>query len=119
MSRPGCAMAAVALSAVAATPAFGGVWFSKTTARGIAVKVTSDTCRTIDWCVGYRVASARRCRRVRDHTIYCPIAFVTADRRRCGGVVAVRKARGGRLDHGMAMPMNCSADRPSPSDIPT
>jgi hypothetical protein len=114
-----CVVGAVALAAIITAPAFGAVWLSKISAREIAVKVTSKTCRSIDWCVRSEVAPVKRCRRVRDHTIYCAITFVTADRRRCGGVVAVRKTRTGRLERGMAVPMNCGAGAsPTGTDIP-
>jgi hypothetical protein len=109
MLKRGCAVGAFALAATITAPASGAVWLSKTTAREIAVNVTSKTCRSFDWCVRSEVAPVKRCRRARDHTVYCAITFVTADHRRCGGVVAVRKTRAGRLDRGMAVPMNCGA----------
>jgi hypothetical protein len=109
MWKRSCALGTVALAAVVTTPAFGAVWLSKTTAREIAVDVTSEACRSVDWCVRSRVAPVKSCRRVRSHTVYCPIAFVTADSHRCAGVVAVRKTRTGRIDRGMSVPMNCSA----------
>jgi hypothetical protein len=108
MWKRSCAVGAVALAAAVPTPAIGAVWLSKNTAREIAVNVTSKSCRSVDWCFDFSVAPAEHCRRVRDNTVYCAIAFVTADHHRCAGVVAVKKTRTGRIDRGMAMPMNCS-----------
>jgi hypothetical protein len=110
MRKRGCALGAVALAAVVTTPAFGAVWLSKTAAREIAVNVTAETCRTVEWCADFEVVPAERCRRVRDQTVYCAMAFVTADRHRCAGVVALKKMRTGLIDRGMSMPVNCSPD---------
>jgi hypothetical protein len=114
MCKRGCAVGAVVLAVAVATPAFGAVWLSKTTAHQVAVTVTSQTCRSVGWCVRFEVVPVNRCRRVRN-VVYCGIAFVTADRSRCPGVVAVNRTRAGRIDRGMAVPMNCGAG-PLPSD---
>jgi hypothetical protein len=121
MSKTVCAVAAVALVAVATTalvavvttPAFGTAWLSKTTARRIAVDVTAQSCRTVDWCVAYDVVPVRRCRRHRDQRVSCAIAFRTADGRRCLGLATMKRTRGGQIDRGMAVPMNCSPAAPS------
>jgi hypothetical protein len=109
MWKRSCAVGAVALAAAVTTPAFGAVWLSKITAHEIAVKATSETCRSVDWCVRSEVTPVKSCRRVRAHTVYCPIRFVTADGRHCTGLVTVKKTRTGRIDRGMAVPMNCGA----------
>ena len=108
MCKQVCAVGVVALAFAGTAPAFGAVRLSKRTARQVAVSVASEKCRSLDWCVNVEVAPAKSCRRVRD-VVYCGIAFVTIDRVRCGGVVAVKKAPTGRIDHGMAVPMNCGA----------
>jgi hypothetical protein len=38
--------------------------------------------------------------------------FLTARDDRCRGLVSVKRARGGRLDVGMAVPMNCAGATP-------
>jgi hypothetical protein len=108
MCRRVCAVGVVALAFAVITPVSGAVWLSKTTARSVAFTLASQTCRSFDWCVNFEVATARGCHRARD-VVYCGIAFVTVDRVRCGGVVAVKKVAGGRIDRGMAVPVDCGA----------
>jgi hypothetical protein len=109
MTRRSCAAAVVVLAAVAAPPAVAGGWLSKTAARKVAVDTASRTCRSLAWCDDVEVVPPRRCRRAEDGTVFCRIAFVTADRRRCGGVVAVSRTTRGRIQRGMAVPSDCSA----------
>jgi hypothetical protein len=109
LRKPSCAVAGVALVATLTAAAFAGVLLTKTRARAVALAVTSETCRSFSWCLDYEVVPAQNCRRADSRLVYCRIAFVTADSRRCGGVVMVRRARGGRIDRGMAVPQNCSA----------
>ena len=109
MCKRACAVGVVAVAFAVTTPAFGAERLSKSTARQVAVSVASEKCRSLDWCVNAEVAPVKSCRRVGD-VVYCGIAFVTVDRVRCGGVVAVKKAPSGRIDHGMAVPMNCGVD---------
>jgi hypothetical protein len=107
--RTGVTATVVLAAAVATTPAFGAAWLSKATARSVAVRMSAETCSAIDWCKGYEVVSPRRCRRASGRAVYCRIVFITAGRDRCGGVVSVSKTRSGRIDRGMAVPMDCSA----------
>ena len=100
----------MALAAVPAASAVAAVFLSKTQARRVAVTVTAQTCRVVPWCKGYTVVPAQRCSRERPSAVHCSIAFLTADRRRCRGLVVVAKRRTGRIDRGMAVPMNCGAD---------
>jgi hypothetical protein len=113
MWRLACAVAAaVALAAIVAAPAARAApaaWLSKRAARAVAVDAAARTCRAVGWCTRPEVVPARRCRRAKDRTVYCAIAFVTADARRCGGVVAVSRTRKGRVERGMAVPADCSA----------
>jgi hypothetical protein len=117
MIKTGSVLAAVlavlALAAPADAPIGGtsAAWPSKRDARRVAVRATAATCRTVAWCIGYDVVPAHRCRRAEHRTVYCAIAFITAQRQRCGGVVGVSKTRRGRLDQVMAVPQNCSADQ--------
>jgi hypothetical protein len=103
------ALAAVAAAATLAAPASGAVWISKRAARAVAVDAASQTCRAVGWCKGSEVVPAPRCRRASDRTVYCRVAFLTADADRCGGVVAVSRTRRGRIERGMALPEDCSA----------
>jgi hypothetical protein len=106
------ALTALALASPAAAPAAStsAVRLSKRDAHRVAVRTTAATCRAVAWCTGYDVVPARRCRRAEHRTVYCAIAFITAQRQRCGGVVGVSRTRSGRLDRVMAVPQNCSAD---------
>jgi hypothetical protein len=106
--------AAITLAVVPATTAVGAVFLSKTEAHRAAVTVTARTCRVVPWCRGYTVVPARRCARERSDRVHCAIAFITANRHRCRGLVVVAKRRTGRLARGMAVPMDCSgtAERP-------
>ncbi len=113
MGKRVLAVGAVALAFVVTAPTFGAVSLSKIKARQVAVRLASQTCRSFDWCVNVEVARAKSCRRVRD-VVYCGIAFVTVDRARCSGVVTVKQAPTGRIDRGMAVPMNCGAGGPFP-----
>jgi hypothetical protein len=107
----------LALSVPAAAPtATSATWPSKRDARRVAVRATAVSCRAVAWCTGYNVVPAHRCRRAEHRTVYCAIAFVTAQRQHCGGVVGVRRTRRGRLDQVMAVPEDCSAARPP--DLP-
>ena len=105
--------AAVTLAAMPATSS-AAVFLSKTQARRAALSVTARTCRIVSWCKGFEVVPARRCRRERPERVHCSIAFLTADLHRCRGLVVVSKTRTGRLDRGMAVPMNCGAEEPTP-----
>ena len=100
----------MALAGVTAPSALAAVFLSKTQARRVAVTVTAQTCRIVPWCKGYTVVPAQRCSRERPSAVHCSIAFITADRRRCRGLVFVAKRRTGRIDRGLAVPMNCGAD---------
>jgi hypothetical protein len=101
---------ALAAPALAPTTSTSAAWPSKHDARRVAVRDTAASCRAVAWCTGYDVVPARRCRRAEHRTVYCAIAFITATRQRCGGVVGVSRTRSGRLDRVMAVPQNCSAD---------
>jgi hypothetical protein len=114
----GVAALALAAPAVAPTAGSSAVRLSKPDAHRVAVRATADTCGAVAWCKGYDVVSAKRCRRDNAKTVYCAIAFITAQRQRCGGVVGVSRTRGGRLDKVMAVPQNCSADQPPDGDRP-
>jgi hypothetical protein len=105
-------LAALALAAPALAPTIStsAAWPSKHDARRVAVRDTAASCRALAWCTGYDVVPAHRCRRAEHQTVYCAIAFITATRQRCGGVVGVSRTRSGRLDRVMAVPQNCSAD---------
>jgi hypothetical protein len=109
-SRLAAAFAAVALVSAVAAPAAdtSAAWPTKRAARRVAVRVTAATCREVAWCQGFYVVPAYHCRRAAHRTVYCAIAFVTAQRERCGGVVGVSKTRRGRLDNVMAVPLDCS-----------
>jgi hypothetical protein len=85
---------------------------SRDDARRAAVRASAQTCEAVHWCAGYGVVSARRCRRARDQTVSCAMWFLTARDDRCRGLVSVKRARGGRLDVGMAVPMNCAGATP-------
>jgi len=111
------ALAALALACPGAA-AGSAVWLSKTDAHRLAVRATAATCRAVAWCKGYDVVPARRCRRDEHETVYCAIAFITAQRQRCGGVVGVSRTRRGRLDQVMAVPQNCGADNVTGGDRP-
>jgi hypothetical protein len=113
------AVLALAAPAVAPPASTSGAWPSKRDARRVAVRATAATCRTVAWCIGYNVVPAHRCRRAEHRTVYCAIAFITAQRQRCGGVVGVSKTRRGRLDQVMAVPQNCSADQLPDDGRPT
>ena len=112
MCKRVCAVGVVALVFAVTTPALAGAGLSTATARQVAVRVASERCRSFDWCVNFEVAPVGSCRRVRA-VVYCGIAFVTVDRVRCRGVVAVKKAPSGRIDHAMAVPTDCGAGRAS------
>jgi hypothetical protein len=84
------------------------VLLTKREARRVTVKASADTCRIVEWCRGYRVVPAERCRRKSRRTVYCPMAFLTADAHRCGGGVLVMKTPRGRIGLAMAVPLNCS-----------
>jgi hypothetical protein len=107
-------LAVLALAAPADAPpaSSSAAWPSKHDAHRVAVRATAATCRTVAWCTGYDVVPAHRCRRAEHRTVYCAIAFITAQRQRCGGAVGVNRTRRGRLDQVMAVPQNCSADQP-------
>ena len=111
------ALATLALACPGAA-AGSAVWLSKPDAHRLAVRATAATCRAVAWCKGYDVVSASRCRRDEHQTVYCAIAFITAQRERCGGVVGVSRTRGGRLDRVMAVPQNCGSDNVSGGDRP-
>jgi hypothetical protein len=104
-------LAGLALAALAVAPtSTSAAWPSKHDARRVAVRDTAASCRAVAWCTDYDVVPAHRCRRAAHQTVYCAIAFITATRQRCGGVVGVSRTRPGRLDRVMAVPQNCSAD---------
>jgi len=109
MRRSSCVAAAVVMATVAATPAYADARLAKTTAHRVAVQVSDQTCSALQWCKGYEVVRAPRCRREHVRSVYCRVTFFTAARDRCGGVVSVSKTRRGRIDRGMAVPMDCSA----------
>jgi hypothetical protein len=104
---------AAALTLSAATAAAAGV--SSADARRAAVRASARTCAVVPWCKGYGVVPARRCRRARDQAVSCAMWFLTARDDRCGGLVTVKRARSGRLDVGMAVPMNCARATSTPS----
>jgi hypothetical protein len=108
MRRASCAAAMFVLAAVATTPAYGDALLRKSTARRVSVQVTSETCRVVQWCKGYEVVPARRCRREDQRAVYCRMWFITASRNRCGGLVSVSRTRAGRIDRGVAVPLDCS-----------
>ena len=110
-------LVAAALASAAAAPA-GSTWPTKRDARRIAVRVTVSTCTGVSWCRGSSVVPARRCRRAPHRTVYCAMAFITAQHQRCAGVVGVSKVDTGRLDSVMAMPQDCSRDN-DPGATPT
>jgi hypothetical protein len=118
MTKTGSILAAIlavlALAAPAEAPpaSTSAAWPSKRDAHRVAVRATAATCRTVAWCTGYDVVPAHRCRRAEHRTVYCAIAFITAQRQRCGGVVGVSRTRRGRLDNVMAVPQDCGADQP-------
>lgn len=102
-------VAAVVAGAPAVAAANGAaVVLTKREAQRTAVRASAQTCRVVEWCRGYRVVSAPRCRRKSRRTVYCPIAFLTSDGHRCGGVVLVTRTRRGRVDQAMAVPFDCS-----------
>jgi hypothetical protein len=103
------ALAALALACPGAA-AGSAVWLSKPDAHRLAVRATAASCRALAWCTDYDVVPAHRCRRAAHQTVYCAIAFITAKRERCGGVVGVSRTGSGRLDRVVAVPQNCSAD---------
>ena len=108
-------LVALALSAPAVAPTAdsSAAWPSKRDARRVAVHTATVTCGALAWCTGAEVVPADRCRRAENRTVYCAVAFFTAQRERCGGVVGVRRdPRRGRLDKVMAVPQDCSADQP-------
>jgi hypothetical protein len=106
------ALAAVtAVASADSAPAMGAPppWLSKRDARRAALAATAATCRQIVWCTGADVVAAERCRRASRKKVWCAIVFITADQKRCGGVVGVSKTRRGRLDKVMAVPFDCSS----------
>jgi hypothetical protein len=107
---------AVAAPAAAPTGDTSGAWPSNRDARRVAVRATAASCRAVTWCTGYDVVPAHRCRRAEHRTVYCAVGFVSATRRRCGGVVGVKRARGGGLDRVMAVPQNCTPGAPADDD---
>ena len=109
MRRSSCVAAALVMATAVAAPAYGDVRLAKRTAHRVAVQMSDQTCAALPWCKGYEVVRARRCRREHTRSVYCRITFFTAARDRCGGVVSVSKTRRGRIDRGMAVPMDCSA----------
>ena len=109
MRRRTCVAAAMIVATVAAAPAHADARLAKTTAHRVAVELSERTCGALQWCKGYEVVRASRCRREHHRSVYCRITFLTAARDRCGGVVSVSKTRRGRIDRGMAVPMDCSA----------
>jgi hypothetical protein len=108
-------LGALALVSPVGAPAAGAsaAWPSKREAHRVAVRVTADTCRGIAWCQRSDVVPAHRCRRAAHQTVYCAIAFITAQRQRCGGVVGVSKDRSGRLGMVIAVPHDCSTSNGS------
>jgi hypothetical protein len=113
MTRSTCVAAVVVLAAVMAAPAYADARLAKRTAHRVAVEMSMRTCDALAWCKDYEVVRAARCRREHSRSVFCRITFFTAARDRCGGVVSVSKTRRGRIDRGMAVPMNCSAVAPS------
>jgi hypothetical protein len=113
MRRWTCAAAVLVMTAVLAAPAYGDARLAKTTAHRVAIEMSEQTCGALQWCKGFEVVSATRCRREHRRSVLCRITFFTAARDRCGGVVSVSKTRRGRIDRGMAVPMDCSAVAPS------
>jgi hypothetical protein len=105
---PGLAVLALASPAAVQADGSTAVRISKRDAHRVAVRATASACRVVEWCRDYDVVPARRCRRVKDETVYCAMAFITAQRKRCGGVVGVRRTRRGRVDRVMAVPQDCS-----------
>jgi hypothetical protein len=101
------------MATAVAAPAYGDARLAKTTAHRVAVEMSEQTCGALQWCKGYEVVRATSCRREHRRSVYCRITFLTAARDRCGGVVSVSKTRRGRIDRGMAVPMNCAAVAPS------
>jgi hypothetical protein len=114
MTPAGLAAVLVALALVSpvAGPAAGSsaAWPSKRDAHRVAVRVTAAACRGVAWCQGFDVVPAHRCRRAAHRIVYCAIAFITAQRQRCGGAVGVSKDRRGRFGVVMAMPYDCSTE---------
>jgi hypothetical protein len=82
---------------------------TRTEARRAALRASAQTCGAVPWCDGYGVVSAQRCRRGADGAVMCPMWFLTARDDRCGGLVTIKRGRAGRLDVGMAVPMDCAA----------
>jgi hypothetical protein len=100
--------AAVAVAVAPAADGAAGVPLTKRDARRVADHASAATCRAVRWCTRSEVVPARRCRRDSPRMVYCAMAFITADGRRCGGVVGVSRAPTGRLDQVMAVPSDCS-----------
>jgi hypothetical protein len=100
---------AVLLAFVPAQAAVASV--SRTDARRAAVRASARTCDAVPWCDGYGVVAAERCRHVPGGVVTCAMWFLTAAGERCGGVVTVKQGSG-RLDIGMAVPMNCAGRSP-------
>jgi len=109
---------AVAAPAAAPTADTPGAWPSNRDARRVAVRATAAGCRAVTWCTSYDVVPAHRCRRAEHRTVYCDIEFVSATRRRSGGVVGVNRSRRGSLDHVMAVPQRSTAGPPPDDDRP-
>jgi hypothetical protein len=106
-------LAAAAVALASADAGAAGTVLSKRDARRVADQASAATCRVVGWCRGYEVVPAHRCRRDSARTVYCAMAFITANDRRCAGVVGVSRATSGRLNQVMAVPSDCSARNPA------
>jgi hypothetical protein len=101
--------AIVAGATLASVDAAGAaVALTKTRARMVAVDAARRTCGVTPWCKTTQVERARACRRASSRTVFCDVRFLTADGRPSAGVVSVSR-RGGRLEVGMAVPIEPSA----------
>jgi hypothetical protein len=97
------ALAVVALAAPAASSA--ATTLTKTRARAAAVQVARETCSAMPWCRGFAVEPARRCARRSSRRVDCTIRFRGVSGRSSAGLVIVTRTRVGRIEVGVAVPI--------------
>jgi hypothetical protein len=100
-----CSSVVIALLLAAPGEAAGGVALTKARARSEAVEAARGTCAVTPWCRRWAVEPARSCARRSSRRVDCTIRFRPAEGRWSSGLVIVTRTRRGRLDVGVAVPI--------------
>ena len=107
MTRPrivGFVAAMSAAGVLVAPVAADAAGLTRTRARAAAVVTARQLCEAVAWCVRSRVEPARACARRSASTVACDISFRAASGRSAAGLTVVRRAAGGKLEIGVAVP---------------